>query len=172
MSLVETDGDISIIAATFEALEAEDKSGTALAAFLGVSPPASWPPEHNGPEVREWTRRVMRRHPDEPGFVSWYLIAGGELVGSLGYKGPPDDNGSVEIGYAVVPERQRRGYASAGIRLLLRRAFSDPRVTAVRAETLPGGLASQGALRKAGFVPAGSRVDPEDGEVLCFERKR
>ena len=172
MTLTATKGAISIIAVSFASLDAEDAGGAELAKLLGVKPPPSWPPQYNGPETRDWMRDLLRQHPHEPGFASWYLIADGELVGTLGYKGPPDANGSVEIGYAVVDERHRRGHASAGVALLVAQAFADPRVRMVAAETLPDGLASQGVLLKAGFVPAGSRIDADDGQVLRFERKR
>ena len=172
MTLIVSDGPISIMATSFAALSAEDAGGEAIARLLGVKAPPSWPPQYNGPETREWTRGLLRTHPDEAGYASWYLIADGELVGTLGYRGPPDDAGMVEIGYAVVDERHRRGYASAGVKLLVDRAITDPRVRLVTAETLPDGFASQGVLLKAGFAPAGSRLDPEDGEVLRFERKR
>ena len=70
MNLVETNGNVSIVPTTFEALSTEDRGGAALAESLGVLPPPSWPPEHNGPETREWIRGIMRKHPDEPGFSS------------------------------------------------------------------------------------------------------
>lgn len=170
--LTETDGRVTLIATSLAALDAEDAGGAEVARLLGVKSPPSWPPEHNGPETRNWVRSLLRKHPDEPGFASWYLIGDGELVGILGYKGPPDAEGSVEIGYSIVAERQRRGFATRGIGLLVARALTDPRVIVICAETLPDGLASQGVLLKCGFVPAGRRIDPEDGEVLRFERKR
>jgi RimJ/RimL family protein N-acetyltransferase len=170
--LVESEGPISIMATSLEALDAEDVGGAELARLLGVKAPPSWPPQFGGAETREWMRSLLRKHPDEPAYASWYLIAHGELVGTVGYKGPPDAEGLVEIGYSVVEERHRRGYASAGVALVTRRALADRRVTVICAETLPDGLASQGVLIKAGFARAGSRIDPDDGEVLRFERKR
>jgi [ribosomal protein S5]-alanine N-acetyltransferase len=170
--LTESDGDATIVLASIEMLDAEENGGEAIARLLGVRPPPSWPPEHNDADTREWMRNLLRKHPGETGYSSWYLIAAGELVGSLGYTGPPDESGTVEIGYAIVPERQRRGYASAGVALLVRRAFADPSVRAVAAHTLVDGTASQSVLLKAGFKRAGSSVDPDAGEVLRFERKR
>jgi RimJ/RimL family protein N-acetyltransferase len=170
--LVETEGVISIVAASFEALDAEDAGGAELARLLGVAAPPSWPPQFNGPETRDWMRGLMRKHPDEPGYAGWYLIANGELVGTIGYKGPPDADGLVEIGYAIVDERHRLGYASAGVALLTKRALEDPRVRVIAAETLPDGAASQGVLLKAGFARTGSRIDADDGEVWRYELKR
>jgi ribosomal-protein-alanine N-acetyltransferase len=170
--LTDTDGRVTIVATSLAALDAEEAGGEAIAQLLGVKPPPSWPPQHNDADTREWMRNMLRQHPGEPGYNSWYLIADGELVGTLGYTGPPDDEGAVEIGYAVVDERHRRGYASAGVAMLVSRAFVDPRVNLVAAHTLVDGSASQGVLLKAGFTQVGDPVDTDEGPVLRFERKR
>jgi len=170
--LTDTDGEVTIVATTLAALDAEEAGGDAIARLLGVKSPPSWPPQHNDAVTREWMRNLLRQHPDEPGYSTWYLIAAGELVGTLGYTGPPNEAGGVEIGYSVVDERHRRGYASAGVAILVRRAFADPRVVVVAAHTLVDGFASQGVLLKAGFVRAGDPVDTDEGPVLRFERKR
>lgn len=170
--LQETDGNVSIIAATAALLDAEDLSGDDLAAALGVAPPSSWPPLYNGPETRAWMRRVLADNPDEPGFGSWYVIGAGRLVGSAGYKGPPDGNSTVELGYAIIEAEHRRGYASGAVNLLVARAFRDPRVVAVRAETLPELIASQAVLKRCGFALVGQRRDPEDGDILMYAVNR
>lgn len=170
--LSQSDGPISIIATSLLALDAEEAGGAAIAGYLGVKPPPSWPPQHNDGNTREWMRSLLRRHPDEPGYSSWYLVADGELAGTLGYTGPPNEAGAVEIGYSVVAERHRRGFATAGVAMLVSRAFADPRVTVVVAHTLANGFASQGVLRKAGFTQVGSPTDTDEGPVLRFERKR
>ena len=170
--LRETDGPVAIIATTLDLLVAEEVSADALARRLGVSPASEWPPEFNGPDYRDWQRSVLAAHPDEPGFAGWYVIGAGELVGTAGFKGPPDPSGTVEIGYSIIPSRRRRGFAAAAVSLLVRHAFADPRVHVVAAETLPDGVASQAVLRANAFIPAGSRIDPDDGEVLRFVRGR
>jgi ribosomal-protein-alanine N-acetyltransferase len=72
------------------------------------------------------------------------------LVGWGGFKGPPND-GSVEIGYAIAPEWQGRGLATAAVREMLREAYAAPEVSAVIAHTLPERNASVRVLEKAGF---------------------
>lgn len=166
--LQETHGDVSIIAATAGLLDAEDRSGDELAAALGVAAPSSWPPLYNGPETRAWIRKVLADNPGEPGFGSWYVIGAGRLVGSAGYKGPPDDLGTVEVGYSIVEAEHRRGYASGAVNLLVARAFRDPRVVAVRAETLPDLVGSQAVLKRCGFALVGQRHDPDEGEILMY----
>jgi ribosomal-protein-alanine N-acetyltransferase len=170
--LTENDGRVAIIATTAALLDAEEQGTPDLVRALGVREPPEWPPEFNGPEYRQWQRNLFAAHPDEPGYAGWYVIGAGELVGTAGYKGPPNPTGIVEVGYSIIPPRRRRGFASAAVRLLIRRAFADPRVTALVGETLPSLAASQGVLRACGFTVEGSRIDPEDGEVLRFVLSR
>jgi [ribosomal protein S5]-alanine N-acetyltransferase len=99
------------------------------------------------------------------------VIAGGIAVGLGSFKGPPVD-GAVEIAYAVVPEQQGKGYATAAARALVEYAFRNAEVNKVLAHTLPDGVASQRVLRKAGFAHVGEVVDPDDGLVWRFEITR
>jgi [ribosomal protein S5]-alanine N-acetyltransferase len=163
---------IQIPISTLAMLDAEEEGGDALAAMMGVKSPSSWPPEHNDADTRAWFRAMIAQAPDEPGYGSRYIIADGCLVGTCGFKGPPNANGEVEIGYSVIPEEQRRGLATRAVAALLAFAFEDRRVVAVRAETLPTGLASQKVLIANGFAADGTRDDPDEGPVACFRYAR
>jgi RimJ/RimL family protein N-acetyltransferase len=96
------------------------------------------------------------------------LIDDGTEVGIGSFKGPPVD-GAVEIAYAVVPEHQSRGFATAAARAMVEYAFRSGVVQRVRAHTLPDGGASQRVLQKAGFHYIGDFIDPDDGLVRRFE---
>jgi ribosomal-protein-alanine N-acetyltransferase len=174
MTDLHADG-VRLTPATIDRLNTEDISGDALAILLGVAAPASWPPPFNGPETREWMRRSLLANARHAGWLGWYIIATLDgvptLAGTAGYKGQPDKQGEVEIGYGVVPAYHRRGIASASVRLLCGRAFAAG-VIAVLAETLSDGIASQGVLGKAGFTKTGTRLDPDDGEVWRYRLDR
>lgn len=90
------------------------------------------------------------------------------IVGDAGFKGQPDSDGAVEIGYAIRESHRRLGYATAAVRLLLERATADPAVRSVRAEVEDGNVASVGVLTSAGFQLDGERIDPEEGRLLLF----
>lgn len=94
----------------------------------------------------------------------------GEVIGSAGLKGPPDENGMVEIAYGIVPSYQGRGYATEATTALLAFAFGSGRVSLVRAHTLPDPNASTRVLTKCMFESIGDVVDPEDGLVWRWER--
>jgi RimJ/RimL family protein N-acetyltransferase len=101
----------------------------------------------------------------------WVIERGGrEVVGSAGFKGPPDDAGVVEIAYGIAPSREGRGFATEAAGALLRYAAGDPRVRVVRAHTLPTPNASTRVLTKCGFLHVADVVDPEDGPVWRWER--
>ena len=93
------------------------------------------------------------------------------VVGMGGFKGPPDDNGMVEIAYGIVPSYQNKGLATEAARALVRYAFASGRgIRLVRAHTLPEPNASTRVLTKCGFARVGEVLDPEDGLVWRWEK--
>ena len=95
-----------------------------------------------------------------------------EVVGTAGFKGPPDADGVVEIAYGVAPEYQGRGYATEAATALVEFALAEPSVRTVRAHTLPEPNASTRVLTKNGFRHLGEVMDPEDGRVWRWELPR
>jgi RimJ/RimL family protein N-acetyltransferase len=94
----------------------------------------------------------------------------GEVIGSGGFKGPPDADGVVEIAYGIAPGDQGQGYATETARALVAFALADARVRLVRAHTEPRRGASPRVLEKCGFAFAGEVDDPDDGPVWRWER--
>lgn len=81
-----------------------------------------------------------------------------ESVGDLCFKGPVK-NHSVKIGYGVLPEHERNGYASEALQAMIQWAFGQKDVVFVEAETDPDNKASQRVLEKCGFVPDGTGTE-------------
>jgi [ribosomal protein S5]-alanine N-acetyltransferase len=94
------------------------------------------------------------------------------VIGTAGFKGPPDEAGMVEIGYGMAPSFQGRGFATEAATALLEFAFNDRRVRFVRAHTRPTNNASTRVLEKSGFKRIGEVSDPDDGIVWRWERPR
>jgi RimJ/RimL family protein N-acetyltransferase len=92
-----------------------------------------------------------------------YLIfdRDGALVGFCGFKGPPSD-GTVEVGYAVAPDRQRRGIATTATQWMIDRA-RERGADQVFAHTLAGPNASTAVLARLGFVHTDTYTDPDGG---------
>ena len=97
-------------------------------------------------------------------------VASGQVIGSAGFKGPPGEDGAVEIAYGIVPDYQGKGYASEAAAALVDFAFESGRVRVARAHTLAQKNASTRVLTKCGFEFAGEFVDPEDGAVWRWEK--
>lgn len=115
-----------------------------------------------------------REEPAQAGWLAWAAILreGGELVGDGGFHGPPDDRGTVALGYSVAPAWRGRGLAREMAAALLAWAFAHDAVRAVEAETLEGNLPSQAILRRLGFAPDGRYDDLDDGPVLRWRLDR
>ncbi|MFT6902859.1 MAG: ribosomal-protein-alanine N-acetyltransferase [Colwellia sp.] len=95
------------------------------------------------------------------GWYGWYAInidpVSGErtLIGSGGYFGPPDSNGIVEIGYSVLPEWQRRSYATEIVNTLVSHAYSFEKTNSIIAHTSQENEASKKVLISSGFREVG-----------------
>ena len=166
---------LELLAATLDLIEAELAGPAALGALLGVPVPASWPPgEYDRDALEFFTSRLVAGGPAALGWYNWYAITRGAdgrreaLVAGAGYMGPPVD-GVVEIGYSVVPEARGRGFATEIVQALAERALSVDGVHKVIAHTLASNTTSQGVLKRAGFIAAGSGAEPQ---LLRFERTR
>jgi RimJ/RimL family protein N-acetyltransferase len=165
---------LELLPATPESTRAALEGKPALAAMLGVIVPSSWPPEFLDPPSLEFTVRRLTEGPEQAGWWLHFVLltqaaAGRTLIGSAGYKGPPSPEGTVEVGYGIVPDHQRQGYASEAVRGLLAHAFAVPAVQRVIAETLPELTPSIGVLRKCGFRLVGEGSEPG---VIRFELTR
>lgn len=97
------------------------------------------------------------------------LIENNTLIGNGGFKGPPDENSTVEIGYEIAKAYQENGYGTEMAIQLVNKAFRDVSVIRIIAHTLEKNNNSTAILKKCGFKSAGKLEDPEDGWVYLWE---
>jgi len=121
-----------------------------------------------------WKLR-LEQAADDPRSLDWVARAAvdratGAVVGHVGFHGPPDECGMVEVAYSVDPQHRRRGYATAMVETALRWADEAPGVSVVRASISPENQASLATIRPFGFEQVGEQWDDEDGLELLFER--
>jgi RimJ/RimL family protein N-acetyltransferase len=78
--------------------------------------------------------------------------ASGQVVGTIGFFGPPDETGTVMVGYGLVEPARGHGYATEALRALVAYAAQQPGAKRVVADTEKDNVPSQRVLDKAGFV--------------------
>jgi hypothetical protein len=76
----------------------------------------------------------------------------GLTIGDTLFHGPPDDRGTVDIGYGLVPSERGHGYATIAVRGMLAWAFAHPAVTRVTANTTDDNPASIRVMERAGMT--------------------
>jgi RimJ/RimL family protein N-acetyltransferase len=150
---------LDLIPATLEILEADRDDHQKLARLLSAAVPGSWPPPLLDEETLGEFIRMTAENAD-PFFITWYWVrddsAEGSrvLVGSGGTASAPVP-GTVLIGYSVLEEFQRRGYATEAVRHIVAAAFALPGIRRIVATTYPDLVGSIRVLEKNGFTYAG-----------------
>jgi [ribosomal protein S5]-alanine N-acetyltransferase len=167
-----TTARMRLVPATVDLARAELTDQAEFARMLAADIADEWPPAILA-DVRPLFLQWMEAAPEQVGWYVWYammrtprgasdLLAGGAsdlLVASIGFKGPPQD-GTVEIGYSVLPRFQGQGYATEMVRALTDWAFGQPGVRCIVAETAVDNIPSQRLLQRVGFTRGGEAVEP------------
>jgi len=166
---------LDLVAASLLHVDAELAGPKQLARLLGVNVPKDWPP--TGLErafVSQVRQRLARDGSTATGWYGWYAICRHTalqpsiLVGVGGFFGPPDDSGTVELGFTVLPAFRGRGHATEMVRTLVGHALAQPGVERIVADSLVRDRPTQAVLLRSGFRVGTS---PEPGLVRC-ERGR
>ncbi|PWE18920.1 GNAT family N-acetyltransferase [Marinicauda salina] len=168
---------LRLVALDSELLRLQQADRAAFFERLGAQPEPAWPPEFDDDaKMRDALSRIEAA-PGETGWGAWvFLMAWSpetrdRIVGVGGFHGPPDAEGTVEVACSMLPSFREQGLATEAVDGLLARAFRDPSVKRVRAETPDYLLASRRVLEKAGFAEIGSAAAGE-GEAIRYERVR
>lgn len=125
---------------------------------LAAAETADWHPDYPMPDTVGVLAMLLGAHQAmgtldaQPRWWVHTIRVDGQVVGDVGFHGPPLAEGPVvvEIGYAVVPALRGRGVASRAVALLLEVAWRDGAVR-VLAETDADNRASQAVLARSGF---------------------
>ncbi|MDN3058931.1 MULTISPECIES: GNAT family N-acetyltransferase [Streptomyces] len=114
---------------------------------------SDWSPGYPRADDRDVARLFLSSPPAEPLFGPLQILLADDevVIGGIGFFGPPDETGTVEMGYGVAPEAEGCGYATEALRALLHHGFADARVRRVLADTAHDNVASQRVLEKAGL---------------------
>ena len=112
------------------------------------------------PTIRQWLGRLMVL-TDEDGQR--------RAIGTIGFHGPPDELGRLEVGYRVEAPYRRRGYAREAVRAMFDWAASAHGIHRFVASVSPTNEPSLKLIDGFGFERTGSHIDEIDGLEYEFE---
>ena len=115
-------------------------------------PDDRWHPEYPLADELDVLRPLANDPAPDPVFGLMMIrdASDGLAVGGIGFFGPPDADGAVEVGYGLVPAARGRGIAGAALTQAIAIAAAHG-VRVVRADTDPANLPSSRVLERAGF---------------------
>ncbi len=133
-------------------LEASIRGDEALAELLDIVVPENWQTTGLFPYIQVLEK--MKADRREEGWWMYLPVLKEEkkLIGSCGYKGFPDEQGIVEIGYEIIPSLRKQGFATELAKELINHAFSFKEVKKVIAHTEPITNPSTRVLEKCGMA--------------------
>lgn len=97
---------------------------------------------------------TMKRDFDNYLWHTFWLLKdkkSGIIVGAADFKGVPNPDGAVEIGYAAGDDYRKKGYMTEAVQAICAWALRQPGVSEIIAETDTWNLDSQELLTKCGF---------------------
>ncbi|MFD2286123.1 GNAT family N-acetyltransferase [Pedobacter petrophilus] len=102
------------------------------------------------------------------GFESWLIVKedGLAIIGDAGFKGRPDHDGRIDLGYAIAAGERKNGYALEAAEGLMNWAFQQQGVRAVTASCLKSNAGSAKLLQKLAFKELSS-----DTEMIYWLKK-
>jgi RimJ/RimL family protein N-acetyltransferase len=126
-----------------------------------------WHPEYPFEDELDPLRSLAAETDPDPVFTLYQVRDGdsGLAVGGIGFFGPPDEEGAVEVGYGLVAAARGRGFATEAVQAVARLA-ADHGAALLRADTTPGNTASQLVLVKSGLIEV-RRTD----RLVFYERR-
>ena len=116
---------LRLVAVTSEHLIVEATEPQKLGSLLGVRVPPEWPSTDWDANVFAIIQRQYVEHPNTFGWHRYVILPGDDpvLIGALGAF--PKLENEAEIGYGILPNWQRHGYAAEGANALIRLLFEQ-----------------------------------------------
>ena len=158
---------LTLVALTPELARAALENRAKLGLMLGALVPVTWP-------GAEFARMLERLAEGGERASLWaeqtrLIVHEGDrtLIGETGSHGPPDNSGTVEVGYSIVPDYRGRGFAFEATRALIDDALARPGVRRITAACHDDNEASLKVLERLGMRFVGAT-----GDTLRFELRK
>jgi ribosomal-protein-alanine N-acetyltransferase len=87
------------------------------------------------------------------GYESWMIIKKDtmEIIGDLGFKGFNNEEENIDLGYGIIKEERRKGYAVEAVSKIIEWAFTNKIIKEITANCLTENLSSLNLLNKINF---------------------
>jgi ribosomal-protein-alanine N-acetyltransferase len=158
---------LRMIPLTLERMKLAISDKAKLAEICNVHVPEDWP----GADFAGILPSILEQVEKEPLHTTWDGIiihkADRTIIGDMGLKGGPNEEGSAEVGYSIIPEYRNHGYATEMLQALISWAFIEKGIKVITAECLETNTGSIRVLGKAGLRRVGA-----DGNKLKWEIRR
>mgnify|MGYP000085476935 CR=1 FL=1 len=108
-----------------------------------------------------------QEHPS--GFEIWMIVKRDTqtVIGDIGFHGPPDNKGTVEIGYGLVDTEHNQGLGSEALKALMDWALQQPEVKNISATCKLDNIPSRRILEKNEMKEVARNT-----ELISYERKK
>ncbi|MEH7336918.1 GNAT family N-acetyltransferase [Neobacillus drentensis] len=102
-----------------------------------------------GPHIKMFLEK-LRVDSTQLGWGVWLVIKkeNNTIIGDIGFKGKPNSENTVEVGYGIIPSAQNKGYATEAVNEIINWAFKNDNVDKVVAECLHDNFSSIKVLEK------------------------
>lgn len=155
---------------TYEQVKKYIRLNNELEAELGLSDGKRTIHSKSVENMLNYTLKWIEEDPLNYLFATiWIIILKKEniIVGKLSFKGKPDQNGDIEIGYSTEPHMQNKGFMTEAIAALINWSFTHKEVKRVTAATGSENPPSIRVLEKNGFTKY-----KQDNKYIWWEIKK
>ncbi len=120
--------------------------------LLDIKPSEEWPSQDIF-EVLPIMKESLLQKKEPDGFDAWIFIDKYDrsIVGDGGFKGEPDENGGIDLGYGIVRSKRRKGYGFEAVSELVKWGISKSNVKYITADCLNENEPSIKLLEKLGM---------------------
>ncbi|RMF76517.1 MAG: N-acetyltransferase [Chloroflexi bacterium] len=143
---------LRLIACPLQVAEFALHHAPTITTLLGIKVSQEWPLD----EVKNfitWYGEQLAKDKMLLGWGLWLMVhrADNVIIGDVGFKGRPGKDGTIDIGYSIVPSYRRQGYTIEAASRLMAWALQQPRVRRVTARCLQNNFGSIRVLEKLGM---------------------
>jgi ribosomal-protein-alanine N-acetyltransferase len=159
---------LKLIPFTKEICEAALRSSTAVLTEIGIAAGHGWPDA----DTLDTLPRILKnlnKVQSPSGFESWMVLLkhNNMLIGDIGFKGLPNSDGELDLGYGIIANEQKKGFAKEAASGLVEWAFRQAGVKVITASCFIENLGSQSILRYLNF-----EKEAEDAKMLHWKLEK